>query len=521
MKEIDNFIKNDFTNEKARTNNINFIRQLFDLSHKNIYTIDDITWDDINMDDVFHKIDRTYSSPGEAALYSLLRNPKMNKEHLYKHHKMIEFFRKNDANCCKIRKSLFELGFDNNNRLIEMLEGLLTVSKKKFILYTFSGQILPILLIILCFVFKQPYFILAATFFMYINIGIHQKEIFTVKATGLIKLYRLLKAAKEISQIDCEEISTYNNKITDILNDLSYIKKSMNFIKIVTGLGGLLEFIAVPFLLEVSTYYKISGKLIEKESKILELYYLIGEIDALISMASYKESIKDKISTPIFIDETKLSISNGIHPLIENSVPNSIAIDNKGIVLTGTNMSGKSTFLRMLTINILFAQCFNFVLANEYEGCFFNIVTSISPKDDIDSGKSYYLAEAESILRVLEALEEDIPVFTSIDEIFRGTNPIERIASSCEILNYINKRNALCIVSTHDRELTELLKDNYDFYYFSENVDNNDNQLTFDYKLKQGISNTRNAIKLLKFLGFPKEITDSAYKRSINLEDFQ
>ena len=83
-------------------------------------------------------------------------------------------------------------------------------------------------------------------------------------------------------------------------------------------------------------------------------------------MASYKESVNDKISTPTFVNETSLNISNGIHPLIDDSVPNSINIDNKGIVLTGTNMSGKSTFLRMLTINILFAQCFNFVLAKKY-----------------------------------------------------------------------------------------------------------------------------------------------------------
>lgn len=512
IKNINEFIKKDFFNNKTRNNNINSIRVLFDLFQKDKYTIDDTTWNDLDMDAIFHKIDRTYSSPGEAALYTLLRNPAMNEKKIKKRHKTIEFFRKNIDLSCKIRKSLFYLGFDNDNRLIEMLEGLLTVSKKKFIIYTILGQVLPILLILLCIILRQPYFILVATFIMYINIGIHQKEIFTVKATGLIKLSKLLKSAKEISKVKCNELSIYTEKISNLINELSFIDKAMFLIRIVNSFGGLFEFISVPFLLEVSVYYKISGKLIEQESKILELYYLIGEIDALISMASYKESVNDKISTPTFVNETSLNISNGIHPLIDDSVPNSINIDNKGIVLTGTNMSGKSTFLRMLTINILFAQCFNFVLAKKYIGCFFNIVTSISPKDDIDSGKSYYMAEAESILRVLQALEYDAPVFTSIDEIFRGTNPIERISSSCEILNYINKKNALCIVSTHDRELTDLLKDNYDFYYFSEDV-NSSTGLSFDYKLKHGISNTRNAIKLLEYMGFPKEITDNAYKR--------
>ena len=134
-------------------------------------------------------------------------------------------------------------------------------------------------------------------------------------------------------------------------------------------------------------------------------------------------------------------------------------------------MSGKSTFLRMISTNILLAQTFNFALAHEYEGCFLNVVSSISPKDDIMSGKSYYLAEAESILRIIKASENEIPVFCPIDEIFRGTNPLERISSSAEILNYINKGNGICIVATHDRELSDMLKENYDFYYFSEDVD--------------------------------------------------
>ena len=176
-------------------------------------------------------------------------------------------------------------------------------------------------------------------------------------------------------------------------------------------------------------------------------------------------------------------------------------------------MSGKSTFIRMLSINILLAQSFNFVLAKKYVGTFFNIVSSISPKDDVDAGKSYYLAEAEGILRILKALDKNIPVFCPIDEIFRGTNPVERISSSAEILKYINNKNAICIVATHDRELSEMLAENYDFYHFSENVNENTG-LSFDYKLKPGIIDTSNAIKILEYIGYPKEITQGAYKRA-------
>lgn len=165
------------------------------------------------------------------------------------------------------------------------------------------------------------------------------------------------------------------------------------------------------------------------------------------------------------------------------------------------------------------AQVFNFAFAKEYKACFFNIVSSISLKDDVYSGKSYYLAEAESLLRVIKALDKDIPVFTLIDEIFRGTNPIERISSSAEILSYINKRNALVIVATHDRELTDMLKEEYDFYFFGEKVDDS-NGLKFDYKIKRGVSKSRNAIKLLDYIGYPKEIIDKSYKRCEEITNY-
>lgn len=116
------------------------------------------------------------------------------------------------------------------------------------------------------------------------------------------------------------------------------------------------------------------------------------------------------------------------------------------------------------------------------------------------------MAEAEGILRIVKALEKDLPIFCPIDEIFRGTNPIERIAMSAEILSYLQNGRTVSIVATHDRELVDILKDSYEFYYFSESVDSQ-NGLNFDYKLKVGVSNTRNAIRLLEYIGYPKEVT--------------
>ncbi len=160
------------------------------------------------------------------------------------------------------------------------------------------------------------------------------------------------------------------------------------------------------------------------------------------------------------------------------------------------------------------AQVLDFVTAEAYEGSIFNIVTSISPKDDLAQGKSYYLGEAEAVLRIIKKVQGDLCCLCIIDEIFRGTNPVERIASSTEILDYIMKHNALCVVATHDLELTELTADYYEAFYFSEEVDDSEG-ISFDFKIKRGVSPTRNAIKLLKYLGYPEEIIANSQKRLV------
>jgi len=513
------FIKNDLYSTQNKKRNFKSIRKLYDLSYKGEYTIDEQTFEDLNMNEVFTRIDRTYSTVGEEALYSMLRNPIMDREKLNKRSDMIDTFSKDIDLTVNIRHILFNMPLDKKNNLINMIENLRSESKLKYYLYSFLGKVVPISIILFTIIMKDPRFVAVLLGSVFLNIYINYKEENNINGTGLKYVTELIGAAKKISKIKNKKIETYTENMRNILKDLKVIDRGTSAIKFTRGLGGLFEIITVPFLIEESTYYQTSREIKINEGKILQLFYLVGEIDALIAIASFKESNKGMWTTPRFTDETSLEIKNGTHPLIEKPVPNSIKLEGKGMVLTGTNMSGKSTFLRMIGTNILLAQTFNFALASEYKASFLNIVTSISPKDDINNGKSYYLAEAEAILRIINALDNDIPVFCLIDEIFRGTNPIERIASSAEILEYINERDAITIVATHDREITEILKAKFDFYYFSEDV-NGKKGLVFDYKLKKGISRTKNAIRLLEYIGYPKEITDKAYTRSESLDHY-
>lgn len=517
-KGILRLVRNDFNGEVSKKRNFANIRKFFDMSEKDKYTLDDQTWEDLDMDRVYEKLDRTYSSAGEAALYSMLRNPLMNEENLKKRHRLIRVFEDNNKLRDNIMSIFFNLSKDNKNNFLDMIDNDLVINKFKYYLYTFLGKIVPVIFILLA-IFMDIKFMILLFGVTFLNIFINFNERGTVKSNGIVYLRKVIKTAKKISSINNEDIIYHKDKISSLLKDVKDIDRDTRLIELINMWGGFFESLAVIFLLEECTYYSISEKIKHNKETLMELYYAIGELEALISISGYQHNLDIKYSKPNFIDNVALKIYEGIHPLIEGAVSNSISIENKGIVLTGTNMSGKSTFLRMLGINILLAQTFYFVLAKEYKASFFNIVSSISPNDDLAKGKSFYMAEAEAILRIINALEKDIPVFCPIDEIFRGTNPVERISMSAEILTYINKGKSISIVATHDRELVDILKDNYEFYYFSEEVDTKKG-LSFDYKIKKGTSQTRNAIRLLEYIGYPKGIVDKSYERAKSIEGF-
>ncbi len=517
-KKVLRLIRRQYKEDIDKTRNHERIRKFFDMKEKKEYTLDDQTWDDLDMNKVYDKLDRSYSSLGEAALYAMLRSPFMDEEKLKDRNRVIELLKENEI----IRESLqyiyFDLNKDKYNTFLNMIENDLVINKFKYYLYTFLGKILPIIFILLS-IFHDKKFMLVFFAISMFNMFINSNERNTIKSNGILYLRNIIKSAKKISAVRNKGIADYTDKIVVALKNIKGIDRGTRLIGFANMWGGLFESISVAFLLEESAYYAISSLLKEKKQCLIDIYETMGELEALISISGYQYNLKYQYAKPRFIQGTSLNIKEGVHPLIENAIPNSVSIKNKGIVLTGTNMSGKSTFLRMLGVNILLAQTFYFALAKEYEACFFNIVTSISPSDDLVKGKSFYMAEAESILRIINALEKEIPVFCPIDEIFRGTNPIERISLSAEILMYLSQGKTISIIATHDRELTDILKDIYEFYYFSEMVDSSQG-LNFDYKLKQGVSQTRNAIKLLQYMNYPKAIIDKSYQRAEKIEGF-
>ena len=128
---------------------------------------------------------------------------------------------------------------------------------------------------------------------------------------------------------------------------------------------------------------------------------------------------------------------------------------SRGVLLTGSNASGKSTFLKTVAVNAILAQTVYTCMADSFETSFFQVYSSMALRDDLTGKESYYIVEIRSLKRVLDALGKGCHVLTFVDEVLRGTNTVERIAASSQILKSMCRPDSLCFAATHDIELTE------------------------------------------------------------------
>ena len=159
------------------------------------------------------------------------------------------------------------------------------------------------------------------------------------------------------------------------------------------------------------------------------------------------------------------------HPLIREPVTNSVHW-TRNLLITGSNASGKSTFTKAIALNAILAQTIMTCYASAFTLPRAQVMSSMAVRDQIQDGESYFVVEIKSLRRILSAIREERFLLCFIDEILRGTNTIERIASSAALLSYLNNQPVLCMAATHDIELTQLLSDYQQFHFREEMTEN-------------------------------------------------
>lgn len=479
-------------------------------------TIDNITWNDLNMDDVFKKINNTQCTAGQEVLYDILRKPLYNKEVLIKRDKVIDYFRNNEKERQAIQLILGKLGKSDELYITNCLFDEADDSKSKLLKYRLLSW-LPTLSLLLLLI--NPMFLALTIGLAVLNVFISQRsKVKNYDASGFSYMISIINVANKIKNMNIKEIEENVYSIEKNLNNVKHIKRKSvgsETKSIMSDMDVFSEYANLIFLKELKTYEKVKNTIIKNKEDLKVIYEYVGMIDALIAIASFRDSLS--FYTKPILTKSKSKKENYIefekiyHPLIKNPVLNSGNF-SRGVLLTGSNASGKSTFIKTVAINAILAQTIYTCFAKEYKSSYFNIYTSMALKDDINSSESYYIVEIKSLKRILDSINNDIPCLCFVDEILRGTNTVERIASSSEVLKSIENDNTICFAATHDVELTYILEDLFDNYHFEETI--TDDDIKFDYKLHTGRAETRNAIKLLGFMGYDKDLVARADSRA-------
>ncbi|GAB6181833.1 MutS family DNA mismatch repair protein [Desulfotomaculum defluvii] len=244
----------------------------------------------------------------------------------------------------------------------------------------------------------------------------------------------------------------------------------------------------------------------EYGESLIQWFQVIGQFEALSSLATLAHDNPHWVFPNVFEGEPSFSATELGHPLINEAsrVANNVSLPHPGTIhiITGSNMSGKSTLLRTVGINLVLAYSGAPVCASGMSCCLMEIYTSMRIHDNLEQNISSFYAELKRIKMVIEAAQQGKPIIFLLDEIFRGTNSRDRIAGARTIIKNLAEQSVIGFVTTHDLELSTLESESLQHirnYHFTDNIV--DNEMIFDYHLKKGVSQTTNAIALMKMVG--------------------
>lgn len=480
--------------------------------------IDEITAGDLDIASIFARMDSAVSGPGEEYLLACLTHPLLDTDKLAERKAVMDAIASDEERRLALKEALAGVGKLKRSSFfaaIERAKELETIGAGKYA----AMSLLTVAAFVMLFFFPTPavlalIVLFSANAFAHIRIKPRTEK----GIESFTAIVRMVKAEKKLSECSFAEADSIFKKIHKAAEDLSAFSFGSSLVtsggSVDTGLmGAVIEYAKVLFNLDLIQYDRMAGAVKDRGEALLDLFEGIGGLDALTAAAGFRESLPVACEADLKSDGRALMEASCVcHPLLKDPVGNDVSLEG-GMLLTGSNASGKSTFLKAAAIAAVLAQSFKFAPAKSYAAPPFRIFTSMALSDSLQNGESYYIVEIRSLKRILDAAStEGAPALCVIDEVLRGTNTIERIASSAAILGELSKKNVLLFAATHDIELTSLLKGKLVMKHFSENVNGSD--VAFDYVLKDGPSDTQNAIRLLKGAGYPDSIVEEASERA-------
>ena len=479
--------------------------------------ISDKTYQDLDLDEVFMYVDRTVSKVGQQYYYHIFRTIPHDNKRCDRFEHLIQIFKENTALKESVLWQLSKLNSHDAYRVTSFIHED-HIQKPTWFWIIRLLSLISIASVLLSFFFPQ--FIILLIFILATNVIIHfwnKANLFQYAAT-IPQLLRLNQVAKEL--LKSKAWVDREHKIHESIKSIDRIGSRMAVFKLEAKLqsdiGAVVEYvfeiIKTLFLVEPQLLFNVLTALDSRREQIHQLYQWVGEIDIAISIASLREGLSYYTQPNIAKEKKQLTGKEIYHPLLENFVSNSIELHRKSALLTGSNMSGKTTFIRTIGINVITGQTINTCFAREFTMPSLKVHSAIRMADDLMSDKSYYFEEVLTIKKMLDESRTGAQNLFLLDEIFKGTNTVERIAAGKAILTYLNNEDNIVLIATHDLELSEYLRKTYNLYHFTEVVE--DETIVFDYKIKAGNLKTTNAIRILELNRYPCEVISEAKQLS-------
>ena len=494
--------------------------------------LDDITWNDLGMDEIFKRMNYTLSASGEEYLYYTLRTLRQSGEELAHLEETICFFMEHPDQRVKVQLAARKLGYTGKYSLYDYLDNLDLLGERSSRKHILCDVLFLPLIGLLWVNFSTA--ILGIAVLVIYNIVSYFKEKGEIDPyiTSFSYIMRLMQSCGDLEKVHAPVCSREWERIRKARAGLQGMKRNSGWVMSpyrgnASGdiLAIFMDYVRMVFHVDLIKFNGMLKVLRGHQEDVDTLIQVMGYVETAIAIGIFRISLEASGAedgegngelreagrewcVPEFTGEEGIVLEAGYHPLLNNPVKNGIAA-GRGVLLTGSNASGKSTFLKMVALNAILAQTVHTCAAARYRAPFFQVYSSMALRDDMGSGESYYIVEIKALKRILDAAaQRKGRILCFVDEVLRGTNTVERIAASTQILKSLGSSGILCFAATHDIELTELLQKDFDNYHFEEEVREGD--IFFNYRLKEGKATTRNAIRLLELMGYDQAVIQRA-----------
>lgn len=474
--------------------------------------IDEITWQDLEMDDVFRRINHTRSFIGEQVLYHRLHEVKKGQDRERLEEQMQLFTEEEEL---RIDTELRLSGVGKRDEAY-MLPAFLMHARLWRIERTWIFHVLQILLLMFLaagIILDNGFCLLGlgATALLNLTVWLYTKQRYEGFLAALGRLGQIYGFARwlmreerlwalfgsEELRRDIEELKGLSRLISDY--------SSRKYAGMSGDVAGILcDYLWGVTLMDVAAFNRIMKVIGNRQEAVQRILQLAGEVDSAIAVASWRAKAP-VFCVPEDAADGKIRARGMVHPLLAGAVANDFVLEDRAVI-TGANASGKSTFMKALAVNVILAQTVNTCSASAFCVPPMHVMTCMSLRDDILSGESYYFREAKYLKRMLDQLEKKEPTLFVLDEILKGTNTRERLAASAAILEYFAASDCPVLAATHDTELAK--SRGYRRFYFESCIEGTD--VSFDYRIHEGEGGASNAIALLHALHFPDVIVQKA-----------